>query len=89
MSEPTFVAIITALCASAPPTILALATFVMAIKNKSRQIEMHQENQMGIAQGKRSVDNLEQQINSNLQKYIDSAIQNALSEERLKVALAK
>ena len=89
MSEATYVAIVTAICTAAPPTLVALGTLVVALKNRKRQISMHEENQQGIQAGKDSVDNLEQQINSNLQRYIDGAIANALSEERLMVEKAK
>jgi len=46
---------------------------------------MHAETKADNLGTREAVDKLEQQINSNLEKYIQGAIENALSKERLKV----
>ena len=71
-------AVLVALIAGAPATITSIVAAIMAWRGRSASTADNK--------GTRdAVDKLEKQINSNLEKYIQGAIENALSKERLAV----
>jgi len=69
-----------------PQLLAALAIFIMTVRNGWNSRANKKELKGDIASTQGSVDKLERQINSNLEKQIEASIGRAIANERLRVA---
>jgi len=100
MSDPVLLAIITGLPATITSLVAALIAWrnkttlntrmdrhdELDVEVKQQVKDMHEQTKADNEGTRQAVVKLEAQINSNLEKYIQGAIENALSKERLSVS---